>query len=151
MTTARVRVRFAPSPTGDLHVGGARTALFNWLFARQHGGAFILRIEDTDQARLVGQSIAGIIEGLKWLGLEWDEARISGDRTVPTSKASVFPSIESMLAGWSSTATRITASVRRSAWSVFSQEQRARGEPPGYDRHCRFLPPEEVGARTGPR
>ena len=68
-----VRVRFAPSPTGYLHVGGARTALFNWLFARHHGGKFILRIEDTDFARSSEEMVEGILEGLKWLGLTWDE------------------------------------------------------------------------------
>jgi glutamyl-tRNA synthetase len=71
--TAPVRVRFAPSPTGHLHVGGARTALFNWLFARHHGGQFILRIEDTDRSRSTDENIASIIEALQWLGLDWDE------------------------------------------------------------------------------
>jgi glutamyl-tRNA synthetase len=69
----RPRVRFAPSPTGYLHVGGARTALFNWLFARRHGGAFILRIEDTDTERSSDQMVAGILESMRWLGLKWDE------------------------------------------------------------------------------
>lgn len=69
----RVRVRFAPSPTGYLHVGGARTALFNWLFARHHGGDFILRIEDTDQVRSTEESVQAILDGMSWLGLDWDE------------------------------------------------------------------------------
>jgi len=69
----QVRVRFAPSPTGYLHVGGARTALFNWLFARHHGGKFILRIEDTDFARSSEENVEGILQGLLWLGLTWDE------------------------------------------------------------------------------
>jgi len=68
-----VRVRFAPSPTGHLHVGGARTALFNWLYARHHRGAFILRIEDTDRSRSTDANIAAIVEALEWLGLDWDE------------------------------------------------------------------------------
>ena len=67
------RVRFAPSPTGHLHIGGVRTALFNWLFARNHKGKFILRIEDTDRKRSTKESIADILESMKWLGLEWDE------------------------------------------------------------------------------
>src|SRR6184192_4530442 len=71
--TAGVRVRFAPSPTGYLHVGGARTALFNWLFARHHGGVMILRIEDTDAERNKPELVQGIIDGLKWLGVDWDE------------------------------------------------------------------------------
>ena len=69
----RPRVRFAPSPTGYLHVGGARTALFNWLFARRHGGTFILRIEDTDTERSSDAMVAGILESMRWLGLDWDE------------------------------------------------------------------------------
>jgi glutamyl-tRNA synthetase len=67
------RLRFAPSPTGYLHVGGARTALFNWLYARRHGGAFILRIEDTDVERSSEEMVTGILDGLRWLGMDWDE------------------------------------------------------------------------------
>ena len=67
------RLRFAPSPTGYLHVGGARTALFNWLYARRHGGAFILRIEDTDVERSQAELVTGILDGLRWLGIDWDE------------------------------------------------------------------------------
>lgn len=68
-----VRVRFAPSPTGYLHIGGARTALFNWLFARHHSGTFVLRIEDTDASRNTAEAMAAIYDGLRWLGLQWDE------------------------------------------------------------------------------
>src|SRR5918994_4431282 len=68
-----MRVRFAPSPTGQLHVGNARTALFNWLLARHHGATFILRIEDTDVERSAKESEHGIIENLRWMGLDWDE------------------------------------------------------------------------------
>ncbi|MBI1827712.1 MAG: glutamate--tRNA ligase [Planctomycetes bacterium] len=69
----KIRVRFAPSPTGYLHIGGARTVLFNWLLARKHGGAFVLRIEDTDQARNLEDSTGKIVEDMRWLGLQWDE------------------------------------------------------------------------------
>jgi glutamyl-tRNA synthetase len=72
------RLRFAPSPTGYLHVGGARTALFNWLYARRHGGAFVLRIEDTDAERSSDEMVEGILEGLRWLGLDWDEGPHAG-------------------------------------------------------------------------
>src|SRR5262249_2103482 len=72
------RVRFAPSPTGYLHIGGARTALFNWLFARRHGGVFVLRIEDTDAERSSNEMVEGILEGMRWLGLDWDEGPIIG-------------------------------------------------------------------------
>ena len=69
----KVRVRFAPSPTGHIHLGNVRTALFNWLFARKHGGTFILRIEDTDLERSEARYETQLIEDLKWLGLDWDE------------------------------------------------------------------------------
>jgi glutamyl-tRNA synthetase len=75
-----IRVRFAPSPTGYLHIGGARTALFNWLFARHHGGKFILRVEDTDRTRNTEEAAVAIYEGLQWLGLDWDEGpHVGGD------------------------------------------------------------------------
>ena len=78
--TPEVRVRFAPSPTGYLHIGGARTALFNWLFARHHEGKFILRIEDTDQSRNTEEAASAIYEGLRWFGLDWDEGpHVGGD------------------------------------------------------------------------
>ena len=73
-----VRTRFAPSPTGYLHVGGARTALFNWLYARKHGGQFILRIEDTDAARNTEEARQAIFDGMSWLGLDWDEGPEKG-------------------------------------------------------------------------
>jgi len=77
---SEIRVRFAPSPTGYLHIGGARTALFNWLFARHHGGKFVLRIEDTDIKRNTEEAMAAIYEGLEWLGLNWDEGpHVNGD------------------------------------------------------------------------
>src|SRR5690349_22088332 len=72
------RVRFAPSPTGYLHVGGARTALFNWLFARKHGGTFLLRIEDTDEKRNTAEAMQAIYDGMNWLGLDWDEGPDKG-------------------------------------------------------------------------
>jgi len=77
------RLRFAPSPTGYLHVGGARTALFNWLYARRHGGAFILRIEDTDVERSQAEMVTGILDGLRWLGIDWDEGPETGGPHAP--------------------------------------------------------------------
>src|SRR6059036_2971688 len=87
MPTALPRVRFAPSPTGYLHVGGARTALFNWLFARRHGGTFILRIEDTDQERSTEETVRTILEGLNWLGIPWDEGPYFQSRNVEAHRA----------------------------------------------------------------
>jgi glutamyl-tRNA synthetase len=79
-----IRVRFAPSPTGFLHIGGARTALFNWLYARHTGGTFLLRIEDTDTARNTQEAVDVIINGLRWLGLDWDEGPLTGSPTGPS-------------------------------------------------------------------
>ena len=81
------RVRFAPSPTGYLHIGGARTALFNWLYARHTGGTFVLRIEDTDAARNSQEAVDVILNGLRWLGLDWDEGPFTGDATGPSKGA----------------------------------------------------------------
>src|SRR5207245_5016557 len=81
-----VRVRFAPSPTGYLHIGGVRTALFNWLFARHEKGAFILRIEDTDRERSTPEAIQAILDGLKWVGVEWDEGPLYQTARLALSK-----------------------------------------------------------------
>ena len=92
-----VRVRFAPSPTGFLHIGGARTALFNWLYARHTGGTFILRIEDTDAARNTQEAVEVILDGLRWLGLDWDEGPETGDARGP-SKGNHGPYFQSQRA-----------------------------------------------------
>lgn len=83
MENKKIRVRFAPSPTGMLHIGGARTALFNWLYARHYNGTFVLRIEDTDQVRSTEEAVNVILEGMKWLGLDWDEGPGKGGEYSP--------------------------------------------------------------------
>ena len=83
MEDKKIRVRFAPSPTGYLHIGGARTALFNWLYARHYNGTFVLRIEDTDQVRSTEEAVNVILEGMKWLGLDWDEGPEKGGKCGP--------------------------------------------------------------------
>src|ERR1043166_4270649 len=88
------RVRFAPSPTGFLHIGGARTALFNWLYARHTGGTFVLRIEDTDVARNTQEAVNVILDGLRWLGLDWDEGPLTADAT-GSSKGDYGPYFQS--------------------------------------------------------
>src|SRR3989344_8920015 len=95
----KIRVRIAPSPTGNLHIGTARTALFNWLFARHHGGDFILRIEDTDLERSRPEFEADIVEGLDWLGLKYDEFYRQSERTKFYTKA-VNSLLESGKAFW---------------------------------------------------
>src|SRR5213592_703915 len=94
---SEVRVRFAPSPTGYLHIGGARTALFNWLFARHHGGKFVLRIEDTDIKRNTEEAMAAIYEGLQWLGLNWDEGPHAGGEFGPYLQSERTPLYERYL------------------------------------------------------
>ena len=129
--TEAPRVRFSPAPTGSLHVGSARTALFNWLYARHHGGTFCLRIEDTDRARSKEEWVVGIQETLRWLGLEWDEG--------PVLQSSRF---QEYLAA----ADDLLAAGRAYECYCTEDEVKARndaamaaGRPPGYDGHCRDL------------
>ena len=139
MSTTPVRVRFAPSPTGWLHVGGARTAYFNWLFARQHGGKFVLRIEDTDVARNDAESERGVLDDLHWLGLTWDEG--------PDTPGAYGPYRQSeRLARYREEAEILVS--RGFAYPCFCTEAelehrrdraRAAGRPPHYDGHCRRL------------
>jgi glutamyl-tRNA synthetase len=132
-----VRVRFAPSPTGYLHIGGARTALFNWLFARRHGGAFILRIEDTDRKRYVPDALDDIMAGLRWLGLEWDEGpEVDGDfgPYFQSERLDLYHE----WAGWlveHEHAYRCDCTPERLK-TVREAHQKA-GQKAGYDRHCR--------------
>src|SRR6266542_4173325 len=131
---SQVRVRFAPSPTGYLHIGGVRTALFNWLLARHEKGVFVLRIEDTDVERSTPDAIRAIVDGLKWVGLDWDEGPIfqtqrlamyreHADRLIATGKAYLCYCTEEEL------------ETRR-------KEALARKQPVKYDGRCRN--------RTGP-
>ncbi|MFQ6133715.1 MAG: glutamate--tRNA ligase [Armatimonadota bacterium] len=135
----QVRVRFAPSPTGALHVGGVRTALFNWLFARKHGGAFVLRIEDTDEARSTEESLRGILEGFRWVGLDWDEGPDVGGPFGPyvqSERLDLYePYFEKLLAEGKAYACYCTPeelAERR-------KQMAARGVPPRYDGRCRRL------------
>ncbi len=135
-----VRVRYAPSPTGALHLGGARTALFNFLFARQQGGQFLLRIEDTDRNRLKEGSQASIEEGLQWLGMQWDEPPI-----IQSTRKDVYRrAAETLLT--SGAAYRCFCTPER--LEQMRAEQRARHEPERYDRRCRAIPREESDRRA---
>ncbi len=131
-----VRVRFPPSPTGDLTVGNVRTALFNWAFARHHGGVFILRIEDTDRARSTEDSYRGVLDDLSWLGLTWDEGPEVGGPHEPYRQSERLP-IYADVAG------RLLdgGAAYRCYCTPEEVEQRAAaaGRPPGYDGHCREL------------
>ena len=135
-----VRDRYAPSPTGALHLGGARTALFNFLFARQQGGKFLLRIEDTDRTRFKEGSQALIEEGLHWLGLGWDEPPLVQSSRKPIYLAAAG---ELLAAG---AAYRCFCTPER--LDQMRAEQRGRKEPERYDRRCRTIPAEEARRRA---
>jgi glutamyl-tRNA synthetase len=142
MTTlpSPLRLRFAPSPTGYLHVGGARTALYNWLLARKHGGTFLLRIEDTDKARSTDESTRAIFEGLEWLGLSWDEAVTYQGANLARHRADG----QRLLAAgavYRCFCTTAELDERR-------KEAEARGEAFKYDRRCDRLPPDEIQRRV---
>jgi glutamyl-tRNA synthetase len=141
-------VRFAPSPTGYLHVGGARTALFNFLFARHHGGKFILRIEDTDQKRFQAEALQEIFTSLKWLGLQWDEGPEAGGERGPYFQSQRTETYrrhaEQLLADGK--AYRCFCSEERLALMRAEQEKTKMANGSGYDRHCRSLPEAEVKA-----
>ena len=130
----RVRVRFAPSPTGYLHVGGARTALFNWLFARKHGGVFILRVEDTDQARSTEESVTAIFDGMRWLGLSWDEGPGAAEPHAPyfqTQRLAIYNAYaEKLIAAGRAYRCYLTAEEL----AANREEQTRRGEQPHYER-----------------
>src|SRR5215217_3869953 len=127
----QVRVRFAPSPSGFLHIGGVRTALFNWLYARQQNGVFILRIEDTDQSRSTQESIQAIIEGLKWVGLDWDEGPYRQTERLETYRSHALRLLDTGHAYWCVCKAEELEARRKIA--------EAQGLSPRYDGRCRDL------------
>lgn len=147
MSKKPARVRFAPSPTGRLHIGGGRTALYNYLLARQTGGQFILRLEDTDQKRYQPQSEQEIIEGLRWLGLEWNEGFDIGGPHAPYRQSArkdiYLAHAEQLLARGH--AFRCFCTPAR--LDALRKEQQAKKQQPRYDGLCRRLPEAEVRAR----
>lgn len=140
---SEIRVRYAPSPTGEPHVGNIRTALFNWLFARHTEGSFILRIEDTDQTRLERGALEAILESLRWLGLDWDEGPEVGGSYGPyfqSERLDIYGSVVERLLEQGD-AYLCYCSPERLA--QMREEQMRQRRPPGYDRHCRNLSPAE--------
>lgn len=136
-----LRVRFAPSPTGFLHVGGARTALFNWLLARRHGGTFVLRIEDTDRARSSDEMTQAILDGMAWLGLDWDEGPYHQADGVERHRAQALELLEQGRAYRCFCSQEVLEQKRQAA--------RGGKEAYSYDRHCRInVPREEADARA---
>jgi len=134
------RLRFAPSPTGYLHVGGARTALFNWLFARKFGGQFLLRIEDTDKARSTEESTRAIYEGLTWLGLNWDEEVVYQGANLERHRADAQRMLDNGTA-YRCFCTQAELAERRAA-------AEANKETFKYDRRCDRLPADEIARRV---
>ncbi len=141
------RVRFAPSPTGFLHVGGARTALFNWLYARSQGGVFVLRIEDTDQERSTEESYAAILRGMEWLGLDWDEGPgVGGDQGpyLQSERLDIYREHLDKLAADGHVYKCYCSGADLEAREKTVRE--AGGNWEGYDGHCRDLDPEKAAA-----
>ena len=141
--TAPVRVRFAPSPTGRPQVGNIRTAIFDWLFARHTGGTFVLRIEDTDLARIVPGSVEAIIEGLRWLGLDWDEGPEVGGDYGPYFQSQRLDLYQAAAAKLVAQGDAYYCYCSPERLDSMRQEQVARKQPPGYDRACRGLSRQE--------
>jgi glutamyl-tRNA synthetase len=146
-TTRPVRVRFAPSPTGSLHIGGLRTALFNWLFARHNNGKFILRIEDTDQSRFDPTALQTLIEALRWAGLQWDEGPEVGGDYGPYVQSERLEQYQR----WANWLVEHNKAYKcfctRERLDKVNKEKEARKEPAGYDRHCRHLTPAEIAEK----
>jgi len=134
-----IRTRFAPSPTGYLHIGGARTALFSWLYARKHGGTFILRIEDTDLERSTAESVDAILQGMTWLGLEYDEG--------PFFQTHRFPRYKEVLDRMLEEGTAYHCYCSKERLETLRNEQMVRKEKPRYDGKCRHgvpNPPKDI-------
>ena len=125
----KIRTRFPPSPTGFLHIGGARTALFNWLFARQQGGVFVLRIEDTDQVRSTAEATRAILEGLEWLGLDWDEGPFFQSQRTEIYRQFILDLLDQGKAYYCHCSSELLENKRETA--------RAEGRKPKYDGTCR--------------
>ncbi|MBX6392757.1 MAG: glutamate--tRNA ligase [Burkholderiales bacterium] len=134
-----IRTRFAPSPTGYLHIGGARTALFSWAFARRHGGTFVLRIEDTDLERSTPESVQAILDGMKWLGLDWDEGPYYQMQRMDRYREVVQQLLDEGKAYY--------CYASKEELDALREAQRARGEKPRYDGRWR---PENAKGRTPP-
>jgi len=139
-----VRVRYAPSPTGGFHVGGARTALYNWLFARHTGGRFILRIEDTDRVRFRPDALRDLLEGLRWLQLDWDEGPEVGGPFAPYVQSERLALYQEFAHRLLAKAAAYRCYCRPERLAALRQAQRQRGESPGYDRACRELTHRQI-------
>lgn len=143
-----IRVRFAPSPTGYLHIGGARTALFNWLFARKNGGKLVLRIEDTDTERLKEDSVSQILTSLKWLGLNWDEGPEVGGEVGPYFQSERLPLYKKVAQRLLDEGKAYYCFCTPADLEAQREKQRALKQPFRYARTCRDIPVEEAKRRV---
>jgi glutamyl-tRNA synthetase len=143
-----VRVRIAPSPTGLVHLGTLRSALFNWLFARHSGGAFILRVEDTDQKRYDPRALSDLLESLNWFGLDWDEGPDVGGEVGPYIQSERLDLYHHYTRQLIETGHAYYCFCTPERLARLREEQRRRKQDIGYDRHCRNLDPAETAARV---
>ena len=141
------RLRFAPSPTGYLHVGGARTALFNWLYVRRHGGVFVLRIEDTDIERSSADMVTGILDSLRWLGLTWDEGPEVGGPYGPYFQTARFDRHRAAANALIASGHAYYCYCRPEELKAKREAAEAAGQPGMYDRTCRGLSKDEIARR----
>lgn len=144
MDNKEIRLRFAPSPTGYLHIGGARTALFNWLYARHHKSTFILRIEDTDQIRSTEEAVNVILEGMKWLGLDWDEGPGKGGEYGPYFQMQRLPLYQEYTEKLLKDKKAYRCYCTREELAESREKQARENKSLKYDRHCLNLSDEEM-------
>ena len=141
-----VRCRFAPAPSGSLHVGNARSALFSWLWARHHGGAFVLRVEDTDASRVTEEAFRGVLDDMRWLGLDWDEGPEVGGPHGPYRQSERTEIYAEAVAGLLEGAHAYRCYCTPEELEERRGTARARGQAPGYDGRCRSLTEREIAA-----
>ena len=135
-----LKTRFAPSPTGYLHIGGARTALYSWLYARKHGGKFVLRIEDTDLERSTMESVNAILEGMTWLGLEYDEG--------PFYQTERFDRYKEVIQQLLDSGHAYHCYCTKEELDAMREEQMAKKQKPRYDGRCRSRTQPREGVQT---
>ena len=144
--TGEVRCRFAPAPSGSLHVGNVRSALFSWLFARHQGGTFILRVEDTDASRVTEEAVHGVLEDLRWLGLDWDEGPEVGGDHGPYRQSQRLDIYREKADELLASGAAYRCYCTKEELEARSAAARARKEAPGYDGHCRDLDAAQIAA-----
>lgn len=143
-----IRTRYAPSPTGDPHIGNIRAALFSWAYARANGGQFILRIEDTDRARLQETSLQAIMDSLKWLGIDWDEGPAVGGPHEPYFQSQRLPLYQHAASRLIEEGKAYRCFCTAERLDQMRKAQQAAKQPPGYDGHCRSIPMDESERRA---